>query len=1239
MKFCASSILLSSLWRPKGHVDQGRNRKNQTGKYPILLEHFFRQMKLITLLMILTLVQAGAASYSQKVTIRGKNILVEQVLHSIEKQTGYAFFYHSGDIQHARVNITVKDAALTDALDLCFKNSHLSYKIIGKTIAIRKKESASVEKPLEAAQSEPLQTSRSALNLPVSSLPRASISSLATEPKERISGKVTDEKGESLPGVSILIKGTLQGTTSNDQGNFDIEVADANSTLVFSFVGYQNKEVIVGNQKSLNVQLTADTKALNEVVVTALGLKREKRSLGYAVGEVSSKEINRVPQENVLGGLQGKVTGLQINNSSPELNAETYVYIRGTNSLTNNNDPLVIVDGVPSGNPNVLADISADNIASVSVLKGPSAAALYGSRAGNGVLIITTKSGSSDKKGLGVSFSSGYTSTVPYRFIEMQNQFTTGKNGIFDESAYQHWYGPAEGTPAVQWNTNGQAQPLKFYSRNRENFFQKGFSLINDVSVGGSYDKGDFRVAFNHLKGNGNTPGMELNRLGVTLSGRYKMSENLTVATNLNLLNSYSDNFFSQLANQYAYIDINTLPPHVDVNELRNYWEVKNEKQRNVATTYNNPWFEALEHRMPFERDRRIGNVTLNWNIMPDLTLMGRVSESFMYEKNEEISPYTLYGGKTRLRGGYTLTTEATREINTDFLLSYKKTVGKFYLAPSVGGNVMRFSSNTTATGGDNLVLPNLYTASNVERAGLNYATGTFKKEINSVYGMLSANYNDLVYLDLTARNDWSSTLPIDNRSYFYPSVSSSVMLNDIFEMPVWVNLAKLRAGWAQVGKDTNPYTIHNVLTRGTWGDLTLYTNPVNLTNTRLKPEIATSIEAGLDIAMLKNRARAEFTVYKMQNKNQILDVNVSQMSGFSAAKINAGIVENTGTELGLHFIPVRNKKWQWNTSFNFTRERNKLTELTPGVDRVTFWTENGASAITRVGERLGDIFGYDALRVKDGTYQGWALLNANGKLQQDNSQLVKIGNYMHKFMLGMQNSVTYKFVTLSVSIDWRQGGQFYSNTMQRFARSGIVEDYKNGVHSSTFSGKLGANSFNGDVDRIASEIKSNPGIYRDGNVWIGGRNQELGGFLYNGNYSGAFIPGVISDGKGGYIENFGGQGTRLINTWEVHEPGGGYWDIAIANRFIYDASFVKLRELAMTFDLPTSAISRIGIKKASLSLFARNIMLWTGAKIGIDPELAYMRRQNEFQSRGIERFNGAGPWVASGGATLKFDF
>jgi TonB-linked SusC/RagA family outer membrane protein len=1239
MKICANSHLIPRQRQLKGRWIPIDQKTIPAGLLPTVLELISRQMKLITLLTIITLVQASATGYSQKVTIRENNISVENVLRSIEKQTGYAFFYHSEDIRNARISISLKDAPITEALDHCFKNLPLSYKIIGNTIAIRKKVNAAQETTPGKQQPEMLPTTETTRIQPVSILSEAKTNRAPSDAKERISGRVTDEKGEALPGVNILIKGTLQGTTSNDQGNFALEVEGADAVLVFSFVGFQNKEVVVGKQMNINVQLIADTKALDEVVVTALGLKREKRSLGYAVGEVSSKEINRVPQENVLGGLQGKVTGLQINNSSPELNAETHVYIRGTNSLTNNNDPLIIVDGVPSGNPNVLADISADNIASVSVLKGPSAAALYGSRAGNGVLIITTKNGNADKKGLGVSFSSGYTSTVPYQFIEMQNKFTTGKNGNFDESAYQHWYGPSEGTSVAHWNTGGQTQPLKFYSRNRENFFQKGFSLINDVSVGGTYDKGDFRVAFNHLKGNGNTPGMELNRLGVTLSGRYKVAENLTVTTNLNLLNSFSSNLFTQLAGQFSYIDINTLPPHVDVNELRDYWEVKNEKQRNLATTYNNPWFEALEHRMPFERDRRIGNVTLNWNILPDLTLMGRISESFIYEKNEEISPYTLYGAKTRLRGGYNLATEATREINADFLLSYKKSFGKFYLAPTVGGNVMRFNSNTTVTGGDNLVLPNLYTASNVERAGLNYSSGTFKKEINSVYGMVSANYNDLFYLDLTARNDWSSTLPIDNRSYFYPSVSSSVLVSDLFSLPVWINLAKVRAGWAQVGKDTNPYTIHNVLTRGNWADLTLYTNPANLTNTRLKPEIATSIEAGADVALLKNRIRLDFTVYKMQNKNQILDVNVSQMSGFNAAKINAGVVENTGTEIGLHLIPFRNKKWQWNSSFNFTRERNKLTELTPGVDRVTFWQENGASGITRVGEQLGDMFGYDALRVKDGPYKGWALLNANGKLQQDNSELVKIGNYMNKFLLGMQNSVTYKSITLSVSLDWRHGGQFYSNTMQRFARSGIVEDYKNGVHSSTFTGKLDANSFGGDLDRISNEIKTNTSVYRDGNVWIGGRTQELGGFLYNGNYSGAFIPGVISDGKGGYNENFGGQGTRLINTWEVHEPGGGYWDIAIANRFVYDASFLKLRELAVSYDLPVTALSRIGVKKASVSVFTRNIMVWTAAKIGIDPELAYMRRQNEFQSRGIERFNGAGPWIASGGATLKFDF
>jgi len=1186
----------------------------------------FSNTKVFLLPFILLFVaglQGKAADFSAQnqlkrtVSVSFQNESLENIITTLEKMANVRFVYSREVISSQRpVTFSAEKKKLGEVLDALLDPLALQYRVEDNQIIIKKNKALLNTMRLQQAVHSPVESSR-----------------------QRVKGTVTDDKGEALPGVNIVLKGTSAGTTSDLEGHYELDLPEGPAVLIFSFVGYVSREVEAAGRSIIDIQLEEDNKMLKEVVVTALGMKREKRSLGYSVGEIGSTELNRVPQENVLGGLQGKITGLQISNSSSELNAETHVYIRGTNSLTNNDAPLVIVDGVPSGNPNILSDISSNNIANISVLKGPSAAALYGSRAGNGVILITTKSGHTEDRGLGVSLNTGYTSSVPYQFIDLQNRFTTGKRGIFDESAYQHWYGPEVGTEVPQWNTNGETKPLNFYPDNRQNFFKNGFSLISDVSVGGNYDKGNFRVSLNHLTGNGNTPGMELNRIGVNLAAGYQIAKNVTVTTNLNIQNSYSDNLFNQLSNQYSYIDINTVPPHVDINELRDYWNIPNELQRNVSRSYNNPWFEAYEHRMPFQRDRRIGNIALSWEILPDLNLTSRISESFSYEKREELSPWSLYGGATRPRGGYHVTTEGIRELNGEILLSYRKKSGDFFFAPSVGGNLMKRNSQASILAGDNLVLPGLYTASNIERAGLNYQTAVFNKAINSVFGMLSSNYKDIVYLDLTARNDWSSTLPADVRSYFYPSASASLMLSEVISLPAWVSLMKVRSGWAQVGKDTDPYTIHNVLNRGTWGDLTYYTNPASLPNTRLKPEIATSYEAGFDLSLLSNRIRLEFTAYKMRNKNQILDVNVSQMSGFDAAKINAGVVENWGTEAGLHMVPVKRGNWQWNSTVNFTRDRNKLTELTDGVDQVVFWQENGATAISRVGERLGDIYGYDALRVKEGEYKGWALLNANGKLQQDNSQYVKIGNYMHDFMIGFQNTVRYKSISLSTSIDWRQGGNFYSNTMQRFARSGMVESYHNGIHSSTFSGILGADSFGGNRDQLANEIRNNPAIYRDGNVWVGGRTQDLGGFLNNGVYNGAFFPGVISDGSGGYIENFGAEGTRLINTWEVHEPGGGYWDIAVGNKFLYDASFLKLRELSVSYDLPGRLTERAGIRKASVSVFARNIILWTAAGIGIDPELAYMRRQHAFQSRGIERFGGAGPWVGSGGVTLKLDF
>ncbi|GAA5220154.1 hypothetical protein GCM10025777_07840 [Membranihabitans marinus] len=1055
-----------------------------------------------------------------------------------------------------------------------------------------------------------------------------------SEPVLNISGTVTDRSGEPLIGVNVLVKGTTKGTSTDFDGNFNIADVDENAVLIISYIGFVSQEVPVSGKGSFTIVLAEDSQTLDEIVVTALGIERDKRSLGYSVAEVNSEDLEKVPQENALSALNGRVAGVKISSSNNDINSETRVQIRGNTSLTGNDDPLVIIDGVPVGDPTIMNDINPADIASVSVLKGPSAAALYGSRAGNGVLLITTKSGKSTQKGLGVTVNTALTLNQPYSYIPLQNRFTSGRQGIFDEGAYQHWYGPEEGESAVQFGSNGESTPLVFHPDNLENFFQTGVSNINDMSINGSYDKGSFRLSMSYLNATGTTPETELERLGMNLSAKYNLAPNLSVSTNVNFSNSFSDNYPVQVHNDYQFTELYMVPPHVDMNALKDYWLVEDELQNNVNTSFNNPWFRVNEKIQKFDRNRGFGNIKLDWEIIPKLNFMAKISQISGNEKNEELNPWSLYGRVASPRGGYFQDTEYDKEINTDFLFSYNTKLGDFYIAPSVGGNLMRQKRSLVSVGGDNLVLPALYTLSNVERGGLNYQTGVYNKAIYSVYGMATIGYKDMVYLDLTARNDWSSTLPIENRSYFYPSASLSLVLNEFIEMPEWMGVTKLRTGWAEVGKDTDPYAIQARLNQGSYGDLVYYTNPSSMVNANLKPEIATSFEVGLDMAFLDNRLGLDATYYTVQNRNQILSVGIPGMTGFNSTTINAGIVENSGWEVGLFATPVKKDDFQWNVNLNISRQESKLTELTEGVDQIQFWSNVGIQAITRVGETLGDLYGRQTIKVEEGEYAGWNLLDANGELQRSNDY-TKVGNYLHKFLLGGQTSISYKNISVSASFDWRNGGDFYSMTMLRLARSGKVEKWGKGEGESTFTGILSALDFNGDRDAIAAEVKSNQEKYN--HLYVGGRTADLGGFPYNGRDNGVFFPGVYVNAEGEYVENFGAEGTQFVNSFEIIEPGGGYWDVGHADKFIYDASYVKLRELAISYQLPTSVAQLIGSRGASVSVFTKNLIIWTAAGIGIDPELAFLRTSSSVL-QGVDRWNG-GPWTSPIGIKLSVDF
>ncbi len=1056
-----------------------------------------------------------------------------------------------------------------------------------------------------------------------------------------VAGVVKSPAGDVLPGVTVLVKGTTIGIITDFDGKYKITAPNPQAILVFSFIGMQSQEIPVAGKRTINVTLSEQTVGVEEVVVTALGIKREKKALGYSVGEVKSDQMVRVPQKDLLGALAGKMSGVKITNTSNDINGDTFVNIRGITSLAGNNNPLVIVDGVPTGDPKVMKDISPENIESVSVLKGPSAAALYGSRAGTGVILITSKTGKMKKNGIGVDVSIGTTFSQPYKYIDLQNRFTTGISGVLNENSYQQWNGPEEGTSAIQWNTNGVAQPLKFYNNTLKDFFRTGIEKIVDASVSGSFDKGTFRLSVSHLGADGIYPGVNLQRNGVNMAVSYKITDKVKVSTNLDIENPNSDNYPVKNGGDTQYMALYQTPPHVNINDLKNYWQIPNVLQRNVSTNYDNPWFAAYELKDAFNRMRGFGNIKLDYQILPELKAMVRYSFNASNEKRVYRQPWSSYGGdgggNNRANGMFNESINNMREMNTDALISYTKKLGKFQIDPSVGGNIMTQRSYSMAAGGDALTLAGLYTLSNVPKDKVSYSDYTYKKNIYSVYGLLNLSYNNMLFLEATGRNDWSSTLPEANRSYFYPSASISALLNEMIAMPSWVSLLKVRTGLSQVGKDTSPYVISTVLSQSVWGANTAYSVPGSLPNVNLKPEIASAFEAGTDISFFTNRLGFDFTFYQVQNKNQIMNASTSSMSGYNAATINAGNVENKGIEIGLNAIPWKTKDWTWDLNMNFTRERSKLKELTPGINQFQFWESAEVYAWTKVGDYIGTFYGRDMLRVQDGPYKGWPIISSTGVMQNGPSGGDKIGSYMHDFTMGLQTSLSWKSISISLSFDWRQGGKYYDQTMMRLARAGKLEFYHPDKSSSTFSGILDNNSFNGDMTALANEIKSHPEIYQN-NVWVGGRTKDLGGFLYgNGTYEGAFIPGVYSDGKGGYIENFGGPGTKIIKAYEPFQPTGGYFYIGQKTEWVYDATFVKLRELAISYTLPQSIAKRLYTQNIVISGFLKNLIIYAANKTNQDPEGMY-NQVGDQQRQGLSLWNGS-PIVMPIGFKLNVSF
>ncbi len=1094
-----------------------------------------------------------------------------------------------------------------------------------------------------------------------------------------ITGTVTSaEDGTTLPGVTIQVKGTNQGTVTDMDGRYELE-AESDAVLLFSYIGFATQEIEVNNRSIIDVTLKESASALDEVVVTALGIKREEKSLGYSVERISGDNVQRVAQENVLSALAGKAAGVNISNTGGAGSSVNMV-IRGATSLSTDNQPLFVIDGVPMNSSinnvggfgddnrvdygNAIADLNPNDIEDISILKGPSAAALYGTRAGNGVVLITTKKAVAGQP-MKINVSSNTVFDIPYQFLNTQSRFNLGAfsytpeavgSGILPEIEIAEFAGGIEndkGYWAVQWDSpldaNGVRVPteVRSYPNNVRNFLNDyALTTTNTASISNSNPYLNYRLGYTNMTHDGITPNSDLHRNNLSLAASSKLKNKLTISTHINFSNSYAKNrpASNRGANplEWAY----KTPPNANILDLRNYGSGKD-----IITPgqgFENPWFLAYDVNNSFNRYRIFGNVSANWEISPSWELMARYS----LNKSDQTQETKIAPGysKERNNGTYGISTSNGLERNIDFLATYSQDWDFITLSASGGGNMLYSKgagSSSSAKSGAGLVVPNVFTINNIRSDALSYGNSRSQRGIYSLYGMATIGINNMAYLDLTARNDWSSTLPAANRSYFYPSASLSLLIDQMVGLGNNVDMLKLRGGWAQVGNDTGPYRLLATYgNAGQWGDAIRMSKSGSLLSPNLLPEESTSIEFGLDLIMFANRLRFEGTIYAVDNKNQILGVPLAASTGFSSIQVNTGLLQSKGYELMLGFTPVKSKDWQWDLDLNFTHNDTWVIDLADEVDFLEFWSNARVKNIAYVKDdnlgqdgRVGNLYTQKVKRVKDKTspYYNYPILGSglDAEWERDDDYEL-VGNYNPDFIMGLQTGLRFKNFSLNATFDWRSGGQFVSQTMRYLSEGMLTETWIDRlVHPGDLGGKP-SKELKEWVLANADEF-----IFSEYVRPIGGPTPEFGGFPENFSgytlYDATFAPGVMGsyDENGKFIlekENLGDEGTSFI-PFAASYP----WDLGSANMF--DADYIKLREISINYHFPSQLTQRWGIDNLNLSVYSRNIMLWVkDSPLRVDPERAYQAESNGRFSQGVERFN-VEPWMMPIGFKLSVQF
>lgn len=1048
----------------------------------------------------------------------------------------------------------------------------------------------------------------------------------------------TEEDGEPVIGASVIVKGTSLGTVTDVNGRFELSGLPPSATrLLISYISLMAKEVAIAPQVS--VTLKSDTHLLDEVVVTALGISREKKALGYTAQEVKQDALVQGKDNNLLNSLSGKIAGVRITNTQGDVGSSRIV-IRGETSIAGENQPLFIVDGIPVDNSqlnarssgrdfkNAIADLNPEDIKTLTVLKGPNAAALYGARAAHGAIVITTKGGDKRQKGIGITLHSSTQVSFVATLPEFQNLFGQGAGGRFsyvdgkgagvNDGVDESW-GPRLdiGLLIPQFDSpldadgNRVATPWVSHPNNVRDYFRMGISTNSGISVARGDDKYQFRVGYNYEKQVSIVPDAGTNKTNISLNTDYHLAKWIVVGATANYIVYTAPSLPGSATPSGSNVRSNSpmlqflwFGRQVDTNSL------KADYTRNWNSSYyDNPFWSASYNTQSQERHRLIGDLHAEFRLTDGLNVRFRTSTDWYNDRRKSKVKWGSAGAGSPY-GSYAEDAYTVKENNTEVLATYIKQLNKNWgIDALLGFNVRNKQYENNYQAAPRLAVADLYTLTN-SRDPLTSSNDFYRLRQYGLYGSIQLDYRRWAFLNITGRNDWSSTLPVDNNSYFYPSVTASVLLSEAFG---WrskaVNYLKIRGGWSQVGADANPYQLATVFTSETaFNGNPLQSSSTIGMNPNLKPEKTSSIEAGFEAAFWDNRLCLDFTYYKTDSRNQILKLATTAASGYTSQVRNAGHIRNRGYEIQLGAVPIQTSKgFRWNLDLNYGANSSKVVKLDDeGLITSYRLYSSGIQILASVGEAYGTLFGTSYVRDANGN----VVVDANGlpKISTTNKTL---GKFTPDWTGGISNTFSYRSLSLSFLIDASVGGSIFSNTNKTGKYTGVL--------ANTLSGR---NAEHGGLWYYTAAMGNNVRLPESPSYSV-----SSDGLYYaqvNGQSTRVYQDGIMVEG----VTESGSKNEEVVSAEKYYHR---IYSIAEAN--VYDASYVKLREVALSYRLPRLWTQKLHLQEASVTLTGRN--LWTIYKSvpNIDPESALTTGN----AQGVEAYSL--PTTRSFGVNLSVKF